>query len=421
MADEPKDREQPQVPLPPKLDLRSKGILRTPAFTPKATTKPDPSLPQPPEPAKPVTPPAESPGTETQEPPTTPPPPFAFAPPLPTAAGTQKPIMTQAPKPSPPALPSLSAAPKPIPPVESVKLVAPAIESDASPTKLVVPRISLTPRVEAPRPPGTPTGVPQKPSTPVARPGFAPAAAGPTQPAPAATPTGIKPPDKGKTSRIPLEIATGGIGGTSDAKPGAPKTIKIHPTLSPGSTARVPGQIPIPKGTFPADSTLEKSKTSRISLESAMEAPDAEPKADADSRKAPKTVKIRVPGKPASAVKTGPTPEAQDSLSKTAHLDVQTPEADEGSTTRRKTIKIRRPGQKSGLKLAPVTRMPGTTIPAPQAAAEEAPAKSGVSDLIFSLVGIAAVLVACVVIYVLAAQVNPAMGLSWPGKITAVQ
>jgi hypothetical protein len=337
-------------------------------------------------------------------------------------------------------------------PATGMTAAGPAIKPPTGAPKPIVmqtpisQRISLTPRVDAAKPMGAPVPLGQRPTAPAIKPfGGAGAPTTPPRPAGVVDAAGVRPPEKGKTSRIPLESAKPSEAGSPafppgaksrtsriplealgaeaaalTAKPGAPKTIKIRPAAVPIPAARMTAAIPMPisTGAGAPGSTPEKSKTSRISLESAIQTPEAEAAREAAAKEAPQTVKIRAPGQAPAEARAVEPADAKESLSKTARLDEAVPEPEAEAGGARKTIKVKRPG---GLKLAPATRMPGTSILPPQAAVVEAPAKAGISDLIFSLVGIAAVVVACVLIYVLAAQINPASGMSWPGKIAAVQ
>ena len=226
---------------------------------------------------------------------------------------------------------------------------------------------------------------------------------------------------KRETSRIPLSAAmpTAPVPGAAP-KPAAPKTIRIKPAPAGGAAIDT--------------SQAEKRKTSRISLESALgtgaEGEGAPPPAR------PQTIRLKRPGEPAT-VKAVPAPEASkdgSALSKTSRLDESTEEA-EATPTRRKTIKVKRPTARTAVKTLAVARPEGAAKAAPQAAPIlGAPAgmsaPSGEPNVAFSIISIAALLVTCFCIYMFASQVFgpnssgtklsyalPEMNLSFPGKL----
>lgn len=220
---------------------------------------------------------------------------------------------------------------------------------------------------------------------------------------------------KGETSRIPLSA----VGADEGERAGAPKTIKIKPTLPPGAVRfGKPGQEGEGTAEAPED---EKSKTSRIPLEKAL-SPD-EGEAETGAEEAPQTVKLK-PSSEAPTIKAKPA--AKDALGKTARLDIPPEEeaeaeeaGEEGPTpTRRKTIRVKRPQQRPGMPSAEVARAEGA--PAAQPVPGAAPKAPGKLSWIFPVVAAAAIVVACVVVYLLAVQALPDMNLSWPGKIGSV-
>jgi hypothetical protein len=275
---------------------------------------------------------------------------------------------------------------------------------------------------------------------------LAPKAAAPKAAAADAPPDPTKADTKRKTSRIPLATATpGGPDGDSATEPIGlkPRTIKIKPSAPvPKIRSTQPLSITVPMAEedaaesaaarAPADA--EKRKTSRIPLEEALTADKEsdEPAAPADPAR-PRTIKIKRPGSSeAATVKLKKAPsangDAQANMGKTArldHLDL----ADAGSTpTQKKTIRVKRPN-------APQAGKPGINkeAAAPSGRGLMPPEPLEESDepgVVWALFGIAAMLVLCVVIYLLAAQaVGPnssgtqlsswkeGPALSWPGKI----
>lgn len=245
--------------------------------------------------------------------------------------------------------------------------------------------------------------------------------------------------DKKKTSRIPLELAMAksaeGKEETTRAdvaqiKPlAAPITIKF-PKPKP------PGMAPLGEIAAGDAATAAKRKTSRISLEAALAVEGAS--APKIGETAPKTIKLKRPSEAGtvkavqhpvpSGVSEQESPAEKPAMSKTAPLpaDTSPEEEEEGPTpTRRKTIRVKRPTERTGIKDVDVKT---EGAPAPEAAAETrqpvvfaaGPPPAADDDRpgwMFSLCAIAAIFVACVVIYVLTAQAYPDLNLTWPGTI----
>lgn len=135
----------------------------------------------------------------------------------------------------------------------------------------------------------------------------------------------------------------------------------------------------------------------------------------------PKTIQVKKPvAKPNESLITPatPTPEAviEAKKSETARIDLP-PESADRPATRPKTIRIKRPDGTTGRKSLTIARPAGeevsvaATITPGFAAAEEEGAGT-----VFSILALVALVVACVVVYVLAAQ-TIAPTLPWPGRL----
>lgn len=348
----PDDSDKPDSPqLPPKLNLRKQGVLKT----------------------------------EAQDSADTPAPPPAAPPPAPEDTGTEAPKLAIKPSPS-----------KETKPGTSRLVVQPADATSSAPTPATTPAQS-----ESPAPAATDQGT--------------------------ATPKGES---KRKTSRIPLETAqTPGAQDEAAASASSePKTLKIKPNAPvPQVRSTQPLNITVPIGS--EDSGAAKHKTSRIPLESALTA-DTEPEsasqpADAPADPArPKTIKIKRPGSESATVKKKAAPAKTDegAMSKTARLDHLPLDEEETAPTQKKTIRVKRPDATSSA--AP---RPGVDLTPPEPI--EAP-PSDEPGAAWAILALAATLVLCVVIYLLAAQaLGPNISgtalsswpggpnLSWPGKI----
>jgi hypothetical protein len=243
----------------------------------------------------------------------------------------------------------------------------------------------------------------------------------------AETPTvATVPSNKAKTARISLDQVTAEPGATQAASVSgvgvASKMIRLAPAMT--------GQVlisPMPSvGKALSGMIFEepKSQTSRISLEAAMAETGAKRQ---DS--APKTIKVKRPmltttpkvaglsveaqSEIPSSAATAQPPPAGELLSKsqTARVDI-IPEAAEPQQTQKKTIKIRRADGGAG-DIKPVSR--SMSIARAEGESAEAPrtgAEVSAPHGIFIAIAAAAALVLCFMLYVLAAQTNPALG--WP-------
>jgi len=186
---------------------------------------------------------------------------------------------------------------------------------------------------------------------------------------------------KRETSRIPLDAAKPAAGD-------GPSTIRIKPAAAP-ATIRVGGADAVEAG-------AAKRTTSRISLESVLGAEGAKPGAEGG----PRTIRLKRPGTPASA-------------GEGAEMG--------GTPTIKRTVRVKR---------AVETEKPTVARTAPEDMALELAGAEDVVNPTFPIMGIVAVLVVGVLIYVLMAQVfgpDSSMtqlsygwrdaDMSWPGKI----
>jgi hypothetical protein len=227
---------------------------------------------------------------------------------------------------------------------------------------------------------------------------------------------------KHSTSKIPLGNANSvsPIGETINTK-----TIKIKPSSDEPSANKAPLTIKPAAGAKVGDS---KSQTSRISLEAALGT-------DSDSATTgPKTIRLKRPGKTPS-VKVNKIGNKDKDLGKTSKIELPDSNSDVPDT-QKKTIKVKRPSQRRKAKTMSVKRKddeaPAEGIPITPLSdltAQNAPAPDTV-HWTFIVSSIAAVLVACVLIYVMCAQVfgpnisltklaywGPTVELPWPGRI----
>ncbi len=175
-----------------------------------------------------------------------------------------------------------------------------------------------------------------------------------------------------------------------------------------------------------------KRQTSRISLEAALGS-----NGDKVST-GPKTIRLKRPSE-APTIKAKVAPEsAGNALNKTARIEL--PDADSDvSATQKRTIKVKRPSQRRSGKSVSVKRGTSESAAAPAAASAAAgvpgtvgrPQRSADSvHWTFITASVAAMLVCCVLIYVLCAQVlgpnisltelayaAPDAELPWPGRL----
>jgi cobalamin biosynthesis Mg chelatase CobN len=135
----------------------------------------------------------------------------------------------------------------------------------------------------------------------------------------------------------------------------------------------------------------------------------------------PKTIQVKKPvGRPADSINTAPAPAAEAvseaKKSETARIDLP-PDAGDRPTTRPKTIRIKRPDGTTARKALTISRPSEDEASALASAssAVEADGEEG-PGTVFSVLALVAVLVACVVVYILAAQTF-APDLPFPGRI----
>ncbi|MFC1497305.1 hypothetical protein ACFLS1_02380 [Verrucomicrobiota bacterium] len=398
MTDNPQEQN---VSLPPKLDLRKAGIMQ--AGTP-------------------------SPAGESSLPPE-------------TNAGN-------------PIAPGASIQPKLKVKEESVQQVVQIKPPEATPSA-EVPAIKIQPGAETSEPSQAPTVLkptiaPAEP-TPLKSEGQPPAAVG-VKPAPAkpAAPSTMRPvisDPKRQTSKISLDVAMATVNGAapqpvSQVPKKETSRISLEATMP---TTEGPGKAPAGKLIKPAQpipvkplqampteapATIKLTKPGQapaapsISLSPTM--PPKEGLASATSA-APKTIRLKKPSE-APTIKVSP---GGDKLSKTQRIDASLAGQEAESPTRRKTIKVKRPTKRPTVKAAPETSRGEDQ----EEKLQEEPAFTDVPTdepgIAFPLVAIAAILVACVTIYMFLAQViGPNLSLtqysyhkdgpdlSWPGKIS---
>jgi len=387
MADDSDKQDAPK--LPPKLNLRKQGVLKQ-------------------ERADTAEPPAEAaPEAEAAAPKLTPKPPAEGA----KQSTARLVVKPAAPKPAekpaeePDEEPAEASEPAPI------LAATEATAKEASPAiKLKPLKPKPSPAAKAPKPPEAKEAAPAKTNT------------------------------KRKTSRIPLESAkapeTKGEQGEAKATTLKPKTIKIKPTAPvPKVRSTQPLSITVPIAEADSDkihTDAAKRKTSRIPLEEALTADtESEEPAEAADPARPKTIKIKRPGSEASTVKArkpAPAKAADDGeMSKTARLDSLPLDEADATPTQKKTIRVKRPDAASTATSAPAAPpRPGLGLTPPEPIEE----RSDEPGVVWAILALAAMIVLCVVIYMLAAQaVGPNVSgtalsswtdgpnLSWPGKI----
>lgn len=134
----------------------------------------------------------------------------------------------------------------------------------------------------------------------------------------------------------------------------------------------------------------------------------------------PKTIQVKKPlARPEPTITTSaPSPEAvsEAKKSETARIDLP-PEGNDRPATRPKTIRIKRPDGSSGRKALTIARPSGeeNLITSP-VGNEFVASQEEEAGTLFSVLALAALLVACVVVYVLAAQ-TIAPTLPFPGRL----
>lgn len=216
------------------------------------------------------------------------------------------------------------------------------------------PVIMRKPTLRKPGEAAATPAVPPPPAVPAATPAPSPAAA-------ASAPQGIAIPReqaaKKMTARISLASATGQIPSVAVPPPTDDvKTIKLKPPTATQSVSQ--------QESAAIAAQAAKSKTSRISLESAL---SAQPELPSASGAAPKTIRLKRPTEmgnaPAKPTLKPPTTHIQ--LPQPPHQTGQIPpaaaatppaapeqEAPDNSPTRKKTIKVKRPGAGGGPKIS---------------------------------------------------------------------
>lgn len=248
-----------------------------------------------------------------------------------------------------------------------------------------------------------------------------------------------KPESKKETSRIPLEIVMPTDKGVMGIPSGVPAEIPgIRPTARPVTIKlgkpQILSSVPVFSKVAPVSSD-EKRETSRISLEAILGQKEDFEK----SKSAPKTIRLKRPTE-TSTIKVIQRPDmmkmadetvAVEDLSKTAILEEAVTEPAEGPTpTKRKTIRVRRPEKRPTVESVTVARVKKEGKPEEGVVAAVTGVVVDEPGLFFPLAVTAAILIVCVMIYVLMAQAfgpntsltqlsygAPDLDLAWPGKI----
>jgi len=316
---------------------------------------------------------------------------------------------------------AVPGAPRPI--TVRLKPVAPAAAVVVPPAAPSAVPESVNPRVTA-RVNLTDLEVPGEASASSTAPIAAPAAASPITPVtkPAATPA---------TVRLRPVAPPAAAGGAPAITPAA----AAHPPQHPP----VPGSNPIPGGpkpSSPAQLQAAKSKTSRISLDSAIGvAPMAPMSADKGE---PKTIRLKRPtglGVPAPTPSKTPTAPIRQT-SRIPDAALPTEGGDSSSVTQKKTLKIKRPGAakeeaSTEAGAAPEAFPEGVQLTPLSALDIEAPKEeSTVFTAVAMVAALAAVFVVAALTYCLVAQVFAPVAdkntvasfsgpdLPWPGKLS---
>ncbi len=227
---------------------------------------------------------------------------------------------------------------------------------------------------------------------------------------------------KKKTSRIPLDQVSAEPGaptGAPVAGVGAAKTIRLTPAGPVPTITITPSPKAISAALLPEEL---KRQTSRIPLETA----GGERTDSGTPIAAPKTIRIKRPaGLAATPIPPiqPPEPQATDTpapaepaaKSVTSRIDLPEEQpSEEGQPTQRKTIKIRRP---DGSPARPVPRSMAVARVEAQAAARVAEENVAAPHAIFPVLAAAAVVLLCVMVYVLLLQAFPNLGWNFPGKV----
>jgi len=327
----------------------------------------------------------------------------------PATPGAPRPITVRL-KPAAPAAatPAAAAQEAPVEPVAAVPLAA-------------SPR--LTARVPIPElPPAGQASVKiPKPST-----AHVPDVPGLSAPAPAAPTVRLRP------------VSQAGAAPAPAAKPAAPVMTPITPALQP-THPPTPGSNPLPDGPKPpsgAQVQAAKSKTSRISLDSAIGVAPMTPMSG--EKVEPKTIRLKRPADlsatPAPAPKVSTAPIRQ--TSRIPDSVLPTPEAaatEAASVTQKKTLKIKRPGAAESAAAAAEGEAAAEGVAMTPISALEIPAKE--ESKVFTGIAVAAAAAAAVVMLLLSiclgahtigtvASKNTTASLAWgfelpwPGRIS---
>lgn len=219
------------------------------------------------------------------------------------------------------------------------------------------------------------------------------------------------PEEKSKTTRINL--------GAFTTDTGAPKTIKIQrPSEAATIKLNRPGTPPAATPAAPPPSQSQaKRQTSRISLQEAFVAPaegqTAAPAESAAPSSGPKTIRIKRPNDSGGS-------QTQENISTPAAAPSPEPGLEAGPPTQRKTIKLRRPGGGEGEARHSVT-LPKSAADFAAAQAAGPVVDTDEPGVLFAVVSLVAVLVCCVMVYMLCAQALPSLGLTWPGQVATLR
>ena len=233
-------------------------------------------------------------------------------------------------------------------------------------------------------------------------------------------------------------------------------TVRLRPVAAPAAVSAVtpavapsqpqhppvPGSNPLPSGPKPSSSAqvqAAKSKTSRISLDSAIGVAPLTPMGG--DKNEPKTIRLKRPSDLAAPApvppKTSTTPIRQTSRIPDSALPTAEPAGDQASVTQKKTLKIKRPGAEAVETAAPAlgeTRTEGFPegVQMTPIASLEAPApkeESSVFTALSAVAALAAVVVLSLLTWCLMAQaVGPSANpntaesfngpeLPWPGRM----
>ncbi len=226
---------------------------------------------------------------------------------------------------------------------------------------------------------------------------------------------------KKKTSRIPLDQVSaepGAAAGSPVAGIGASKTIRL---TNPSSSTPTITIAPSPKAMSVAMMQDDaKRQTSRIPLESAT--PGSGDGSDGQAA-IPKTIRIKRPmvtqAIPLAPAPVPPPPSQEPPFapkSSTSRIDLPKQEVtEEGQVTQRKTIKIRRAD-------GDAVTLPGPRSPVvarlEQEAAAQAAETVSAPHPVFPVLAAVALVLLCVLVYVLCVQAFPDLHWSFPGKVT---